>query len=95
MSVSPQVAKVVKIDARINERLEHLSTLKDRSPHWLMKEAIIRYVEQEEYNETINQETLARWCEAEQGKVVSHAAVDRWLSTWGDDKEQPRPECEK
>ncbi len=95
MPASSQIAKVVKIDSHINERLEHLGVLKDRSPHWLMKEAIVRYLEQEEYNETLNQETLARWSEAEQGKIVSHEAINEWLSTWGTDQEKPRPECEK
>ena len=87
------IPKVVKLDSNIRDRLEHLSKVKDRSAHWLMKEAITRYLEQEEYNEQLNQETLARWQEAEQGKLVSHQAVSQWLDTWGTDEESDRPPC--
>jgi predicted transcriptional regulator len=93
MPVSHPIPKVVKLDPAIRDRLERLGEVKHRSPHWLMKEAITRYLEQEEYNEQLNQETLARWHEAEQGKVVSHQAVNQWLDTWGADEESDRPPC--
>ena len=60
-----------------------------------MKEAITRYLEQEEYSEQLNQETLARWQEAEQGKVVSHQSVNKWLDAWGTIEESGRPPCGK
>ncbi len=87
--------KVVKLDSETKDRLERLGAVKHRSPHYLMKEAIVRYLDQEEYNEKINQETLARWEEASLGKVVSHESIDFWLSTWGTDQEGSKPECEK
>lgn len=95
MSASHQIPKVVKLDPEIRDRLERLGETKHRSPHWLMKEAITRYLEQEEYNEELNKETLARWEEAAKGKVVSHTAVGRWLDTWGTDNESDRPPCGK
>ncbi len=64
---------------------------KHRSPHYLMKEAITRYLDQEEYNEKINQETLARWTEAETGRTVSNDAMNQWLDTWGSDHEDEKP----
>jgi hypothetical protein len=39
-----------------------------------MKEAIVRYLE-EERDEQLKQETLARWQEVENRKVVSHQAM--------------------
>ena len=95
MPSSHPVPKVVKLDPDIRDRLERLSELKHRSAHWLMKEAIARYLEQEEYTEKLNHETLARWKEAESGKIVSHDAVSQWLDTWGDDEESDRPPCGK
>jgi predicted transcriptional regulator len=92
MQVSPLIAKVVKLDLNTNDRLKHLGELKRRSPHWLMQEAIARYLAQEEYNEELNRETLMRWqTEAEQEKVVSHQDVTQWLDTWGTDEESDRP----
>lgn len=94
MSAKPS-PKVVKLDSDTKDRLERLGVVKHRSPHYLMKEAIVRYLDQEEYNEKINQETVARWEEASLGKVVSHESVDKWLDTWGTDQEGSKPECEK
>lgn len=91
---SHTVTKVVKLDRDIKERLDRLGVHKRRSPHWLMKEAIVRYLEQEEHNERVKQETLIRWKEAENGKIVSHEAMIQWLDTWGDDTESKRPPCE-
>jgi len=95
MSAKRPVPKVVKLDPDIRDRLERLGEIKHRSPHYLMKEAIARYIVQEEYNEQLNRETLTRWQEAEQGKVVSHQAVSEWLDTWGASKEKKRPPCGK
>ena len=89
------VPKTVKLDPDITDRLERLGNIKHRSAHWLMREAIKRYIEQEEYHEQLNQKTLARWQEAEQGKTVSHKAVTKWLDTWGTDDENDRPPCGK
>lgn len=50
--------------------------------------------EQKEYKEALNRETLARWHEAEQGKIFSHQAVSRWLNTWGTDEESDKPKCQ-
>ena len=95
MSANHSIPKVVKLDPEIRDRLERLSEDKHRSVHWLMKEAITRYLVEEEYTEQLNRETLARWSEAEQGKVVSHQAVVKWLNTWGTDEETNRPLCGK
>lgn len=41
-------AVAVKIDSEVKERIKRLAELKQRSTHWLMKEAILQYVEREE-----------------------------------------------
>jgi predicted transcriptional regulator len=87
------ISKVVKLDADVKDRLERLGELKHRSSHWLMKEAIVRYLEQEEHNEKLKQETLESWKEIEKGKIVSHQSVSEWLDTWGTDEEKDRPSC--
>lgn len=92
MPANNPIPKVVKLDRKTTHRLERLGHAKERSPHYLMKEAIVRYLDQEEYNEKINQETLMRWREAETGHVVTHEAMNQWLNTWGSDDEDERPE---
>jgi len=95
MAGNHQVSKVVKLDSSIADRLERLGEIKDRSPHWLMKEAIVHYLDEEEYNEQINRETLASWEQIKEGKMVSHQAMVKWLNTWGTDEETDRPPCEE
>lgn len=85
----------VKLEAAMKSRLEKLSALKDRSVHWLMKEAILRYVENEEQVFELKQETLRRWQEIEQNRIISNESVMVWLDTWGTDHETERPACEK
>jgi predicted transcriptional regulator len=91
MANNQLIPKVVKLEADIKNRLERLGVAKHRSAHWLMKEAIVRYLEQEEYTEQLNQETLSRWQEAENGRVVSHKKISTWLDTWGTDDESDKP----
>jgi len=81
----------VKLDPETKNKLQHLSKVKSRSTHWLMKKAIYDYVEKEETREKLRQETLARWQEAEAGKVTPHDKVIDWLDSWGKDNEKGRP----
>ncbi len=90
-SKRPQVQPTaVKLDAELKERLEHLSQIKDRSTHWLMKQAIERYVAAEEQAEALKQETLRRWTEeAELNNLVDHSEVMALLDTWGENDKEP------
>lgn len=85
------IPKVVKLEQDIKDRLDHLAEIKHRSVHWLMKEAISRYLNNEEYNERLKKETLQAWEEVQAGKVVSHDAISTWLDTWGEDDEGDAP----
>ena len=63
----------VKLDKQTRERLKKLGETRQRTPHWLMKEAIARYLETEERFEREKSEDLARWQRyVETGNAVSH-----------------------
>ncbi len=86
----------VKLEPTIKIRLKKLSKAKQRTIHWLMKEAITQYLEHEEHDEKLKQETLNRWHnEAEQNKLISNKSVVDWLDSWGTEKETKRPSCKK
>ena len=78
----------VKLEPEVKERLQNLSKIKARSPHWLMKQAINDYIKKEEHKESLRQETLARWKEAEHDQVFDHEQVSKWLDNW-EDQERP------
>ena len=83
----------IKLPTQLKTRLNKLGKLKQRTPHWLMKEAIENYLNEEEQTEKLKQETIGRWQEAEQEQFVENNRIISWLETWGKDKEQGRPEC--
>lgn len=82
----------IKLDETLHARLKALGTVKDRSPHWLMKAAIEEYVQREEQYEREKIEDMERWERYKlSGKAVSHDKVEKWLALWGDKSEAPCP----
>ena len=66
----------VKLDPEIKARLKQLGKIKDRTPHWLMKQAILQFLEREEAYEREKVEDQERWRHfVESGHYVSHDAM--------------------
>lgn len=84
----------VKIDDDLKGRVQHLAGLRRRSAHWIMREAIVQYVEREEARESLRQEALASWSEyQETGRHLTGQEVRDWLDSWGTENEKAAPEC--
>jgi predicted transcriptional regulator len=87
------MATSIKIDDELKNRIQHLAGLRQRSPHWLMREAIAQYVEREEKRESFRQEALDAW-EGYQanGQHVTFEEADAWLAKLeaGEDAELPK-----
>jgi len=72
----------IKLDEETRERLKALGEIKGRTPHWLMKTAIQRFLEQEEAAEKEKLEDMARWEEYQlTGKAVAHEDAAKWLKS--------------
>lgn len=66
----------VKLDDETQARLRELGKVRKRSPHWLMKEAIDRYLDVEERYEREKAEDQARWDRyMETGIAIPHEEV--------------------
>ncbi|MHB0992489.1 MAG: CopG family ribbon-helix-helix protein [Burkholderiales bacterium] len=88
------MATSIKIDDDLKDRVQHLAGLRQRSAHWIMREAITQYVAREEARESFKQEALASWATyQETGRHLSGQEVRTWLSTWGTEAETAIPEC--
>lgn len=88
------MATSVKLDDNLKNRIQQLANTRDRSAHWIMREAIRDYVEREEKKESFKQEAIASWTEyKETGQHLTGQEVYAWLDTWGTDKETGVPEC--
>lgn len=51
----------IKLDEEIKTRVKRLADARDRTSHWLMREAITQYLDREEKREAFRQDTLKAW----------------------------------
>ena len=88
------MATSVKLDEDLKSRLQRLADIRQRSAHWIMREAIRDYVEREEASENFKQEALSAWTAfQETGRHLTGRELRNWLNTWGTDKETGIPQC--
>jgi predicted transcriptional regulator len=89
-------ATFIKLDDELKRGVQHLAEARRRTAHWIMREAIEQYVEREEKREALNQDTLKAWDEFQAtGLHATAEEVDKWLASWGTEKELPSPERHK
>jgi predicted transcriptional regulator len=87
-------AVAVKIDKETKKRLQDLAEIKQRSAHWLMREAITQYVERESNRESFRKDAIRAWEEyKDTGLHITGTEIEEWLDTWGTEKEKDVPEC--
>lgn len=66
----------VRLSEDTRNRLEALSKARDRTPHYLMKAAIVRFLDAEEALEAERRLVLARWKKFElTGETANHEDV--------------------
>ncbi|MCC6628593.1 MAG: ribbon-helix-helix protein, CopG family [Chloroflexi bacterium] len=82
----------IKLDSATSARLKALGEARDRSPHWLMKTAILEYLEREEAYERLKREDMARWEQYQlTGEYVPHEQVATWLRDIASGQRRPWP----
>jgi predicted transcriptional regulator len=82
----------VRLDEQLENRLSALAAKTQRSKSFLAKEALIRYIDEEERKQRENDLTVKRWEEYhETGEPVSNESMTNWLDSWGTDQEKPCP----
>ena len=84
----------VKIDDLLKGRVQHLAAARKRSSHWIMREAIARYVDQEEARESVRHAAVAAWEGYQQtGLHASFAEADAWLAELEGGQAAEPPKC--
>ena len=82
----------IKVDEETRERLRALARARDRSPHWLVKEAVAQYLTREEARERERLEDQARWDHyALTGEAVPHERVRAWLEALAEGRDAECP----
>lgn len=86
----------IKIDADMKERVKRLADARQRSPHWMMREAIHQYVEREEKRESFRQDAIHAWNDFQAtGLHLSAAEADAWLATLEEGQDVDPTECHR
>lgn len=94
MSATGARPVAVKLDPSLLERMKRLADAKQRTSHWLMREAIEQYVDREEKREAFRQDGLRAW-QAYQatGLHATQAEADAWLAQLEGGNDAEPPEC--
>jgi predicted transcriptional regulator len=84
----------IKIDEDTKARVKRLADARQRTSHWLMREAITQYVEREEKREAFRQDTLQAWeTYRATGVHVTAEEADAWLAKLEQGEDVEPPEC--
>ncbi len=84
----------IKLDPEIKERVKRLAGARHRSSHWLMREAIVQFVDREEKREAFRQDATRAWNEYQAtGQHVTLEEADAWLAKLEAGQDVEPPEC--
>ena len=84
----------IKLDLGTKERLARLAGARQRTPHWMLLQAVRQYVEREEKREAFRQDGIRAWSEYQAtGLHATEAEVDAWLAKLEAGQDVEPPEC--
>jgi len=84
----------IKISQDIKDRIKRLAEARQRTSHWLMREAITQYVDREEKREAFRQETQMAWeVLRSNGLHVVAGEADAWMEQLEKGNDIEPPEC--
>ncbi|MGQ0708932.1 MAG: CopG family ribbon-helix-helix protein [Rhodoferax sp.] len=84
----------IKLDDDTKARLKALADARQRTPHWLMREAIAQYVEREDKREAFRRDTLQAWdAYRRTGMHASSAEADAWMAQLEQGQDTEPPPC--
>lgn len=84
----------IKIDQDTRERVQRLADARQRTSHWVMREAIHQYVAREEKREVLRQDGLTAWANYQaNGLHVTAEEADVWLDKLEAGQDVEPPEC--
>ncbi|MGA3107573.1 MAG: ribbon-helix-helix protein, CopG family [Terriglobales bacterium] len=84
----------LKLDTKTKQRVQRLASVRRRSAHWVMCEAIEQYVEREEKREQLRQDVLAAWNHYQTtGLHATTEEADVWMAKLEAGKDVAPPKC--
>ena len=84
----------VKLSADVRERVNRLAKARNRTAHWVMREAIQDYIEREEKREALRQTCIQAWENYQAtGQHLTFEEADAWLARLESGQDVDPPEC--
>lgn len=84
----------IKIDDDMKARVKRLADARQRTSHWVMREAITQYVDREEKREAFRQDSLKAWESFRAtGLHLSADEADAWMAQLEQGHDVEPPEC--
>lgn len=84
--------QAIKLDDETSNRLKALAHKRNRSAHWLMRDALQRYLAEEEHYEREKEEDLAEYEDyLLTGKAIDNETVASWLNELANGKQTAWP----
>jgi predicted transcriptional regulator len=84
----------LKLDPELKERVQRLASVRRRSAHWVMREAVEQYVAREEKREQLRQDALAAWNHYQTtGLHATAEEADSWLARLEAGEDAETAEC--
>jgi len=88
----PATPVSLKLDSEERARLNTLATLRKRSSHYLMREAVREYLTREEARQSFRDEAAMAWRDYEDtGRHATQAELDGWIDSLGTRRPKPAP----
>jgi predicted transcriptional regulator len=76
------------VPRQLAEKVDQIAARLERSRGWIVKQALMAWVEQEEERSRLTREALA---DVDAGQVIDHQAVQAWAESLDRDKPLPVP----
>lgn len=76
------------VPLQLAEKVDQLAARLERSRGWIVKQALMAWIEQEEERSRLTREAMA---DVDAGRVIDHRAVQAWADSLGTDKPLPPP----
>jgi predicted transcriptional regulator len=70
------------------EKVDQIAARMERSRGWIVKQALVAWIDQEEERRRLTLEAMA---EVDIGRIIDHQAVQAWADSLGTDKPLPVP----
>ena len=78
----------VHVPLPLAEKVDQMAARLERSRGWIMKQALMAWIDQEEERSRLTREALA---DVDVGRVIDHQAVQAWADSLSADQPLPVP----